>query len=182
MERSDSWSLRVEANRSGKDGERLEIGTLTYKLSQFVLDLVYNEYDAEVEFSHDSKKLSVILHGHKDHTVSVQDIYMHPSPAQMVKERTIGALLGHSIKKAKNQQIPGASSSSVSPALLIMGARLQRMWTPLGHCRGGGEGSGAEVEGHEGETRGGLEGGGWKDVGVAPSWEDHWGHCEFFFI
>ncbi|GJV98541.1 hypothetical protein Tco_1553793 [Tanacetum coccineum] len=58
-----------------------------------------------------------------------------------------------------------------------MGARLQRMWTPLGHCRGGGEGSGAEVEGHEGETRGGLEGGGWKDVGVSPSWEDHWGHC-----
>nr|GFB11759.1 hypothetical protein [Tanacetum cinerariifolium] len=34
------------------------------------------------------------------------------------------------------------------------------MWTLLGHCRGGGEGSGAEVEGNEGETQGGLEGGG----------------------
>ncbi|GKC02001.1 hypothetical protein Tco_0993611, partial [Tanacetum coccineum] len=90
MEISDSWSLRVEANTSGtvflNHGQVLRVTMATLvnsndKYDRFVLDLVYNEYDAEVEFSHDSKKLSVILHGHKDQIVPVQDIYMHPSPS-----------------------------------------------------------------------------------------------------
>ncbi|GKD15425.1 hypothetical protein Tco_1199832 [Tanacetum coccineum] len=149
MERSKSWSLRVRAEatlvssndkddrvtifvKKGKDGERLDIRTLTYKLSQFVLDLVYTEYDAEVEFSHDAKKLSVIFHGHIDQTLSVQDVCMHPSAAQwsyrsdlvrarphyvkerathILNERTVGAPGGFSIKKASNKQIPSTSSS-----------------------------------------------------------------------